>query len=411
VADVDGVVIVGGGHAGVQVADSLRAGGRTGPVTVVADEHELPYQRPPLSKDHLAPGSQKDPLPLRGERFFDDQRVELRAGVRAVAIDRRQRTLTLSDGAELPYSSLVLATGAAARPLPMPGHDLDGVHELRTIADARRLRVALEAATSVVVVGAGFIGLEFAAAARAHGAHITVLEAAPRALARALSVPMSEHLANAHVQQGTDLRLGVGLAGLVDRDGRIAGAVGTDGTEHPADLVLLGIGVRPRDDLAREAGITVDDGIVVDEHLRTSDPHVYAVGDCARFPTDTGLLRLESVQNATDQARHVADVILGRHAPYDRVPWFWSNQGPLRLQIAGLTQLADTTALSGDPSSGRFSVLSFHEGQLVAVESLNRPADHIAARRLLASGGSPTPDEVDDPAFSLKAHAAQPAPS
>ncbi len=403
------VVVVGAGHAGVQVADSLRTRGFRGEVTILGEETSLPYQRPPLSKDYLAEGATPAPLSLRGERFFAENRITLRTGVQAIAVDRARRAVSLDDGQVLTYTALVLATGARTRPLPVPGAELAGVHELRTLTDAENVRRALAAVRSVVVVGAGFIGLEFAAAARKRGVDVTVLEAADRPMGRALSPVMSDHFIGAHRHMGTDLRLGESLAALTGRDGSVAAAVGASGREYSADLVLLGVGVLPRDDLARTAGLAVDNGIVVDEHLRTADPAVYAVGDCVSFPgTAPGArVRLESVQNATDHGRHVADMILGGSSAYAELPWFWSNQGPLRLQIAGLTRPGHTAVVCGDVPGGRFSVLCFRDGRLRAVESLNRPADHIAARRVLAAGHGPTPEQAADPAFSLKDHAKQ----
>ena len=279
-------MVVGAGQAGVQVADSLRLGGFGGAITVVGDEPAVPYERPPLSKDYLA--EEGDPIapPLRRESFFAEQRISLRTGVTVTRIDRGNRIVVLDDGGTLSWSSLVLATGAANRRLPVPGTDLAGVHELRTLADAEALRRALGTVRSAVVVGAGFIGLEFAAAARKRGIDVTVLEAADRPLARAVSPAMADHLAGAHRRMGTDLRLGEGLAALAGRGRSVAAAVGTSGREYPADLVVLAVGVRPRDELAREAGLVVDDGIVVDERLRTTDPDIYAVGDCASAPGD-----------------------------------------------------------------------------------------------------------------------------
>ena len=406
---MESVVIIGAGHAGVQVAESLRTGGFEGAVTLVGDEDALPYQRPPLSKDYLAPGRTAEPLPLRGEKFYAENRIELRTGVTATVLDRARRTVFLDDGESLTYTTLVLATGATNRTLPVPGSNLAGVHDLRTLADAERLRADMEKARSVAVVGAGFIGLEFAAAARAHGLAVTVLEATDRPMGRALTPPMSAHFADAHGEMGSDLRLGEGLAEIHGRDGRVSGLTSSTGAEYPADVVVIGVGVRPRDELALAAGLVVDNGIVVDGHLRTSDPDVFAIGDCASFPaSEAGArLRLESVQNATDQARHVARQILGSPATYAEVPWFWSNQGPLRLQIAGLAQPGDSTVISGDRSGGRFSVLAFRNGALVAVESLNKPADHIAARRVLSAAATPTPDQAADPSFTLKDFAKQ----
>jgi 3-phenylpropionate/trans-cinnamate dioxygenase ferredoxin reductase subunit len=394
------VVVVGAGHAGIQVADSLRAHGFGGAVTVLGEETAFPYQRPPLSKDHLADGAAAAPLPLRGERFFADNRVDLRTGARAIAVDRARRAVTLDDATVLTYTALVLATGAQTRTLPVPGTERAGVHELRTLADAERLRHALTAARSAVVVGAGFIGLEFAAVARKRGLDVTVLEAGARPMARAISPEMSDHLAGAHRRMGTDLRVGESLAAITGSNGSVVSAVTARGAEYPADLLVMAVGVLPRDELARGAGLAVDDGIVVDEQLRTTDPAVYAVGDCVRGG-------LESVQNATDQARHVAEMILGGATAYSAVPWFWSNQGSLRLQIAGRSRPGDATVVCGDVAGGRFSVLCFRERRLEAVESLNRPADHIAARRMLAAGEAPSQEQAAEPDFSLKAHAAQ----
>jgi 3-phenylpropionate/trans-cinnamate dioxygenase ferredoxin reductase component len=401
------VVIVGAGHGGVQAADSLRGGGFDGAVTVIGDEQAIPYQRPPLSKDFIAEGCDPQTLPLRAERFFAENRIELRTGVTVRAVDRARHAVILDNAEALSYSALVLATGADTRTLAVPGNGLAGVHELRTLADAERLRQALTTTKSVVVVGAGFIGLEFAAAARKRGIDVTVLEATERPMGRALSTAMANYVADAHQLMGTGLRLGEGLTALTGSRGSVTAAVGTSGWEYPADLVLLGVGVRPRDELARTAGLATDNGIVVDECLRTADSAVYAIGDCASFPAASSGMRqrLESVQNATDHGRHVAGMILGGRGAYSELPWFWTHQGPLRLQIAGLAQPGDSMVISGDVHRGRFSVLCFRDERLVAVESLNRPADHMAARRVLAAGNLPTPDQVARPAFSLKDHA------
>ncbi len=406
------VVVVGSGHAGVQVADALRRAGHAGPVTLVGDEPTLPYQRPPLSKEHLS-GATPEPLPLRGAQFFTERGIDLRTGVTATSIDRPSRRVRLSDGHELAYDALVLACGAANRVLPVPGADLAGIHALRTLSDAQAVRAALAASRSALVVGAGFIGLEFAVAARAHGLTVTVLEAARRPLSRALSATMADHLATAHRRAGTDLRLDEGVARFTGENGRVTGAVSTTGRRYEADLVLVGVGVVPRVELAARAGLAIDDGIVVDAELRTADPAVHAVGDCASWPdARTGTrLRLESVQNATDQGRHVAASILGGSGGYADVPWFWSHQGELKLQIAGVRRPGDEDHVLGEPADGRFSVCCYRDGRLVAVESLNRPADHMAARRLLAQGRSPDPALLVGPGFSLKAFARALAPA
>ena len=403
-----GVVIIGGGHAGLQVADSLRSGGYAQGITVVTEEPGLPYQRPPLSKDYLLPGKDPVSLPLRGARFYAEKAIELMDGVAALGIDRQAREVTLSSGAVLGYDHLVLATGAANRVLGCPGAALPGIHGLKTLGDAEKLHGELAAARSVVVVGAGFIGLEFAAAARAHGCAVTVLEFAPRPMGRALSPVMADFFAAAHRGSGVQLQLNEGIEAFeAGPDGRVVAAVSTAGTRYPADLVVVGVGVVPNDSLAAAAKLETGNGILVDEALRTSDPAILAVGDCANFPSSHagGRIRLESVQNATDHGRHAARTILGAPAVYSDLPWFWSTQGSLRLQIAGLSAPGDETVVQGDPASGRFSVLCFRGGRLAAVESVNSPAEHQSARRLLASGQGPSPAEAAAPGFSLKNHA------
>ncbi|OLT04717.1 pyridine nucleotide-disulfide oxidoreductase [Kocuria sp. CNJ-770] len=403
-----GVVVVGGGHAGMQAAESLRTEGYEGPVTVVVDDPHPPYQRPPLSKDYLG-GQDAAPLPLRGPRFAEEHRIHLRTGVSATGIDRQRRTVHLDTGEEVPYTHLVLATGAANRRLTCLGAELDGVHGLRTLADAQRLNAELAAARRVVVVGAGFIGLEFAAGARARGLAVTVLEFAPRPMGRAVSPVTGDWFAQAHIASGVDLRLGEGID-RCEGTGRVEAVVSTTGDRYPADLVVVGIGVAPNTALAGDAGLEVDNGVVVDASLRTSDPAVLAVGDCASFPSvHAGVRsRLESVQNATDQARHAARTILGRSADYTDLPWFWSQQGPWKLQIAGLYRAGDHTVVRGDPTAGKFSVYCFRDGALVAVESVNRPADHMAARKLIDGRMPLTPAQAADPALDLRAvaHAA-----
>lgn len=396
------VVVVGAGLAGVQVADSLRRAGHQGEVCVVGEETDLPYERPPLSKEFLRAGTASAQL-LRAERFYTDNRIDLVTGVSATGIDRHNKMVGLCDGTELAYSTLVLATGATAREIPVTGGDLRGVHPLRTLGDAAAVRAALDTATSVLVVGAGFIGLEFAAAARARSLDVTVLEAAGRPLSRALSDEMSAHLARFHRSLGVDLFLGEGLAALTGRHGRVCGAVSTAGTTFAADLVVVGVGVSPRDERARTAGLPVDDGIVVDRRLQTADPAIFAAGDCASFPFSSGTrIRIESVQNATAQAQHVSRSILGAQEHYAQVPWFWSNQGGLRLQIAGIRSAASSSVVGGDVATGSFSVLSFDGDHLVAVESVNRPRDHVAARKVLAGDSGPSRREASRPMFSLR---------
>ncbi|MPY60559.1 NAD(P)/FAD-dependent oxidoreductase [Streptomyces spongiae] len=404
-----GVVVVGAGQAGVQVADSLREAGHDGPLTLVGDEPELPYQRPPLSKEYLAGKTSAGELCLRAERFYEDRGVRLFVGRRAVGIDRRLRTLTLDDDTVLPYGHLVLATGARPRSLPVPGSGLEGVVNLRTLADAQELRRRLDAVRDVVVIGAGFIGLEFAAACRAAGLSPVVLDIADQVMGRAVSAPTAAHFAEQHRLRGTRLLMGSAPAELVGRDGRVTGVRTADGVTIPADLVVTGIGVLPNTELATMAGLATDNGVVVDEYLATEDPHISAIGDCAAFPDPRGegRIRLESVQNAADQARCLAARLTGAPRPYDALAWFWSYQGDLRLQIAGLSAGHDHTVVRGEEQAKGFSVYCFRASSLVAVESVNRPADHLTARRLLADGVPVTPEDVADPGFSPRTHLAR----
>ena len=404
--NMEKIVIVGNGQAGIQLVDSLRTEGHTGPITVIGEEPHEPYQRPPLSKDYLAAGKAPQPLPLRAAKFFAENDVDSRLGVSATAVDRDSRTVALDDGSRLRYSTLVLATGAANRELNVPGSTLGGIHGLRTLSDAEALHAGLAGATSVVVIGAGFIGMEFAAAARQRGLDVTVLESADRPMARALSPAMSSYFADAHERSGVELRFGEGIAAFEGREGQVCAAVSTTGQAYPADLVLVGIGVVPRTELAASAGLAVDNGIIVDGGMRTADPAIFALGDCASYPSHhTGArTRLESIQNATDQARHTARSILGSSEGYAGLPWFWSQQGPLKLQIAGLGRHGDETVLRGDPAAGKFSVFCYRNGELAAVESVNHPADHMAARRLLSQGRSISPQDAVDPDFDFKAY-------
>jgi 3-phenylpropionate/trans-cinnamate dioxygenase ferredoxin reductase subunit len=408
------VLVLGTGQAGFQVAASLREEKFDGRVVLVGDEPGPPYQRPPLSKAYLTGKADADAVRLRPDRFFAEHRLELRAGERAARIDRAGRRVVLASGDALPYDHLVLALGARNRALPVPGADLDGVVQLRTLGDAEGLRRRLDAAREAVVVGAGFIGLEFAAVAAARGVPVTVVEAADRPMARSLSAAMSAFFRGAHERQGVRFVFGATVVRVLgDGGGRAAGVETADGRRFPADLVLVGIGVVPNAELAAEAGLAVADGVVVDERLATSDPAVSAIGDCARHPcrfaaAGAGPVRIESVQNAVDQARCVAARIAGRAAPYGAVPWFWSDQGALKLQIAGLAAPHERAVARGDPARGAFSVFCFRGGRLAGVESVNRPLDHVLARKLLANGTDLAPEQAADPGFDLKAHAGAP---
>lgn len=402
------IVIVGGGHAGVQLCNALAAAG-LGPRThLVCGEAELPYQRPPLSKVFLK--SPSEALQLhRGEAWFAEAGITLHRGDAAVAIDRVAKTVTLHSGAVLPYGWLVLATGAAARTLPMLPATLANVAALRSAADALRLRGLLEAAQRVTVLGGGFIGLEIAATAAMLGKQVTVLEAAPRLLQRSVSPELAEHVLAAHRAGGIDVRLGVSVSDFVIEGDRLV-ALSVDGRRELVELLVMGIGATPQTSLAQAAGLACDPqagGIVVDASLRSSDPAILAIGDCANFPEHGSArrLRLESVQNANDQARTALATITGAPEPYRALPWFWSEQGAMRLQMAGLMPADGVRHRRPGPTPASFSLLHYVGERLVCVESANAPMDHIAARKLLETGKSPAPAVACDPAVPLKSHA------
>jgi len=397
------VVVIGAGHAGIQLAALLRQGGFAGPITLIADEPGLPYQRPPLSKAYLAGEMTEAALALRPAAFFASQNVTLIEGDGVTAIARECHEVVLASGARYGYDHLVLATGAANRALPVQGAHLDGVVGLRSLAEAQALKARLDSLKQVVVIGAGFIGLEFAAIAAERGIAVTVIEQAPRPLMRGVTAEMSTYLTGAHIGWGTKLLTDTGVRSILGTT-RAEAVETSTGEIIPADLVLVAIGVVPNTALAAAAGLAVGNGITVDAFLRTADPAISAIGDCANFPLaalDTSI-RLESVQNAVDQARCVADRIRGKAAPYAKLPWFWSDQGPLKLQIAGLSTGTDQTVIRGEPSSGAFSVFCFRAGHLIAVESLNRAADHMLARKLLAGTPALTPTQAADPDFDLR---------
>jgi 3-phenylpropionate/trans-cinnamate dioxygenase ferredoxin reductase component len=405
-------VIVGAGHAGVQTAASLRDEGFDGTIRLIDAGTALPYQRPPLSKAFLKGETTKDSIVLRGEAFYREKMIDLVLGESVSSIDRHTKCIALQSGSSLTYDHLVLATGARARELPVRGASLAGVHSLRDLADAERIKTEVEKARHAVVIGAGFIGLEFAAVAAKLGVAVTVLETQPRVMMRAISVPMSEAFQAKHKALGVTLLLGTGVAALHGKAGRVTSVETTTGRHLAADMVVTGIGVLAEDRLAHAAGLALDNGILVDAHLATSDPAILAVGDNNNHPNPFfgGRMRLESVQNAVDQAKCVARNLTGKIDVYRAIPWFWSDQADLKLQIAGISRGLTRHVLRADPESGAFSVYGFEGKRLAVVESVNKPADHMVARRLISDGMNPTPEQATDLSFDLKALAARGAP-
>ena len=402
----DDIVIAGAGQAGVQAAASLRAEGFSGRLTMFGDEPFPPYQRPPLSKAYLAGDFARERLFLKPESFFSENRCDLRLGARVEQIACEAREVQLANGDRIPYGKLLLATGARVRRITVPCAELSGIHYLRGIEDVDHLRPLLSPGNRLVVVGGGYIGLEVAAVAVKHGLDVTILEAAGRVMERAVSVPLSKFYQEEHAARGVDIRLGLTVEGFEGR-GRVERVI-TAQESFAADFVLVGIGVVPNSELAEQAGLETGNGIVVDAHTRTSDPNIFAAGDCTDHPTflfgrDNGRARLESVQNAIDQAKHAALAMMDRPKPYREVPWFWSDQYDLKLQIAGLASPDDTFIVRGDPAARKFAVFHLREGALAAVEAVNAAPEYIVGRQLIAAGKEIEVGELVDTSVPMKA--------
>ena len=402
-SDAGAIVIVGGGHAAAQLCAGLADAGQGARVHLVCEEAELPYQRPPLSKAFMK-SPQEALQPLRAEAWYATAGITLHRADPALAIDRVRRSVQLRCGIELNYTQLVLATGARARHLHGLHYGLANVAALRSAADALRLRTKLDAARHVTVLGGGFIGLEIAATARVLGKRVTVLESAPRLLLRSVSPELSAHVLETHRAAGIEIRLGVAVGGFELEGDRLA-ALHVDGVREAVELLVLGIGAAPEHALASDAGLACDNGITVDACMRTSDPNILAIGDCTSFPElrSGRRLRLESVQNANDQARTAIATLMGRNEPYSALPWFWSEQGSLRLQMAGLMPADGQRHRRPGATATSFSILHYALEQLVCVESVNAPIDHMAARKLLEARKSPGPAAACDSSTPLKA--------
>jgi 3-phenylpropionate/trans-cinnamate dioxygenase ferredoxin reductase subunit len=381
-----GIVILGAGQAAAQLAVSLRQGGRDGPIRMVGDEPYAPYQRPPLSKAFLKERPPADSLLLRGAHYWTDHKVELHLGTAAAAVDRTRKIVGLRDGRMFDYDRLVFATGTRARDLPLPGIDRPGVFSLRKIDDVRRLRPALDDARRIVIIGGGYIGLEVAAVMRQEGRDAVVVEAEDRVMKRVAGETISEFFDGLHRSRGVDIRLGCRLASIDGDDSRASGITLTSGERIAADLVLVATGARANDDIAKAAGLLCEEGIVVDDFAHAA-PDIYAIGDCARFYSRRygRKIRLECVQNAIDQAKAAADAILAKPKPYDPVPWFWSDQYEIKLQITGLLDGFDAAETIGNPADAKFSVEYRKGGKLIAVDAVNDGRAHMLGRRRIAA--------------------------
>lgn len=377
-------VIIGAGQAAAKAVETLRAAGYDGTLIVLGDEDHAPYQRPPLSKKYLASEMSAAALELRGPDFYAAHGVELRFSASVHAIDAAAHRVTLADGTEIPYDKLLIATGARARTLPLPGAGLSGVTTLRTIADVDAIRAQLAQVRRVVVIGGGYIGLEVAAVARMHGHEVTVLEGRERVMSRVVAEPMSQHFEALHRAHGVDIRTNVAIAGITGGT-HVTGVALADGSTVAADFVLVSVGARPNDELAAVAGLAVDDGILVDESTRTSAPDIFAAGDCTRFPSRRygRKVRLESVQNAIDQGKAAAHAMLGEAQAYDPVPWFWSDQYDSKLQIAGLSEGYDRIAAE-QSGTASLAVSYFVGDRLLACDAVNAPRTYMLARRALS---------------------------
>ena len=397
----ENIVIIGAGQAAIQAIQSLRAEGFTGPITLVGEEAYPPYQRPPLSKAYLLGQLERPRLFLKADAYYGEAGVTLLLNTTARAIDRAAKTVELTDGRKLPYGKLLLTTGARVRKLRCPGADLDNIFYLKSIADVDALQAAFLPGARIAIVGAGYIGLEVAAVGAKRGLDVTVFEAMDRVMARAVSPSLSAFFMAEHMKAGVNLKLNTGVEGF-EGNGKVERIL-AGGKSYDVDLVLVGIGVIANDELAREAGLAATDGIVVDRNAMTSDPAIFAAGDCTRHYGREGLeLRLECVQNAIDQAKHAALAMTGKPKDYSEVPWFWSDQYDLKLQIAGLARPTDTLVLRGDLAARKFSVFHLRAGKVAAVEAVNAPQDYMIGKKLIAEGRAVAAATLADTAIPMK---------
>lgn len=402
--EIKRIIIIGAGQAGGETAQRLRQGGFAGDITLIGEEPAAPYQRPPLSKAYLKGEFSMDRLLLRPAEMYAEENITLLTKLRAVWIDRANKKVRVEGGRELPYDALVLATGAKPRKLPLVGADLEGVYLFRTAADVDRVRERFVSGAKLVVIGAGYIGLEVAAVARQCGLDVTVVETAVRPLARVTSPEVAGFFLDEHTRQGVRFVLGGQPAVLKGQD-RVTGVALTDGMEIPADIVIAGIGVTPDVALAEQCGLTVANGIITDRHCTTSDPSIYAIGDCAARPMvhfEGRIARLESVHNAVEGAKVVAAHIIGAKDHVEEAPWFWSDQYDLKLQIAGLFHGYDHVAFRGVMADRAFAAFYYKGDRLIAVDAINRPAEYLGAKMLIQTGRSLPPAVLEDTSRPMK---------
>jgi len=397
-------IIIGAGHGGGTVAALLRQNGYTDPITLIGEEPHAPYQRPPLSKGWLKGEVSGEGLLLRPRDWYTEAGITLRTSTRVVQIDRAARTVTLSTDETLPYDKLVIATGARARKLVLPGSDLKGFLELRTIEDAEAIKAWFRPGFRLAIIGGGYVGLEVAASARKLGAEVDVLEREDRLLARVAGPVLSTFFREVHEEHGVRFHFGVSVEGFEGLDGQVSGIRLAGAETLNCDAVLVGIGAIPNDDLARAAGLECNNGVVVDAHARTSDPDIFAIGDMTQrpMPLYDRSVRLESVPNALEQARQAAAAICGTPEPKPETPWFWSDQYDLKLQIAGMPFDVDQVVVRGEPASRKFSVFHLSQNRVQAVEAVNSPPEFMVGRQWLASRREVDPARLADLSIPIK---------
>ena len=398
-------VIIGAGHVAAQLAPTLRQEGWTGRILVLGEEEYLPYHRPPLSKALLAGEKTLEEITIRPARVYEKDGIEFLLKTRVESIDRDNRRLYLDNGTTLPYNKLVLATGSRARRLDLPGAALPGIHYLRTYHDVEQIKPEIRHGQHAVIIGGGYIGLEVAAVLRKQGMEVMVLEIMERVLARVTSAELSEFFTRVHTEEGVRIGCKTGVAGFAG-NGRVERVLSTDGREHAADLIIIGAGILPNVELAAAAGLKIDNGIIVDEYCRSSDPDIVAAGDCTcHYNQFYGRwLRLESVQNASDQARIAAATVCGNLVPYDALPWFWSDQYDVKLQMAGLSQAHDETVIRGDRHHNRsFAIFYFKNGLVIAVDSINRPPEFMLGKKMITEKTVIDKEKLADASVPIKA--------